>query len=218
MASKYREILTRNFADLKRQLPIEDILCSERLLEHFGQEEIRIIKCCTTMQEKSNEFLLKLLRKPQAAFDVFMSLLLELSPPLHSQLEEGIARSRHNGHVKPRLMENPLNGVDEAGVHQVPMHRALQIHEMDTEIKEWLSGELNGTKSDRSKVIQLGKALRMDDSTMGICMRVSNPVGFLLNEYSNQNEDEANVDNLITAMNKCGLDDVSNHLLSLMNR
>ena len=113
MASKYREILTRNFADLKRQLPIEDILCSERLLEHFGPEEIRIIKCCTTMQEKSNEFLLKLLRKPQAAFDVFMSLLLEFSPPLHSQLEEGIARSHHNAHVKPRLMENPVNGIDE---------------------------------------------------------------------------------------------------------
>ena len=72
MASKYREILTSNFADLKHQLPIEDILCSERLLEHFGPEEIRIIECCTTMQEKSNEFLLKLLRKPQAAFDVFM--------------------------------------------------------------------------------------------------------------------------------------------------
>ena len=53
---------------------------------------------------------------------------------------------------------------------------------------------------------------------MGICMRVSNPLGFLLNEYSEQNEDEANVDNLIAAMNKCGLDDVSNHLLSLMNR
>ena len=105
-----------------------------------------------------------------------------------------------------------------AGVHQVPMHRALQIQEMDTEIKEWLSGQLNGTKSDRSKIIQLGKALHMDDSTMGVCMRVGNPLGFLLNEYSNQNEDEANVDNLITAMNKCGLDDVSNHLLSLMNR
>ena len=113
MASKYREILTRNFADLKRQLPIEDILCSERLLEHFGPEEIRIIKCCATIQEKSNEFLLKLLRKPQPVFDVFMSLLLEFSPPLHSQLEEGIARSHHNAQVKPRLMENPVNGVDE---------------------------------------------------------------------------------------------------------
>ena len=120
MASKYREILTRNFADLKRRLPIEDILCSERLMEHFGPEEIRIIKCCATMQEKSNEFLLKLLRKPQAAFDVFMSLLLEFSPPLYSQLEEGIARSRNNVPVNPPhlienpdLIENPVNGVDE---------------------------------------------------------------------------------------------------------
>ena len=93
----------------------------------------------------------------------------------------------------------------------------MRIEDIDTEIKEWLSGQLNGTKSDRSKVIKLGKALHMDDSTMGVCMRVSNPLGFLLNEFSNQNEDEANVDSLISAMNKCGLDDVSNHLLSLMN-
>ena len=89
---------------------------------------------------------------------------------------------------------------------------------MDTDIKEWLSGQLNGTKSDRSKIIRLGKALHVDDSTMGICMRVGNPLGFLLEEYSNHNEDDASVDDLITAMNKCGLDDVSNHLLSLMNR
>ena len=95
MALKYKDILRRHFADLQRRLPIEDILCSEKLMKHFGAEEIRIIKCCTTMQEKSNEFLLKLLRKPQAAFDIFMSLLLEFSPPLHSQLEEGIANSRH---------------------------------------------------------------------------------------------------------------------------
>ena len=98
------------------------------------------------------------------------------------------------------------------------MHRALPIQEMDTDIREWLSGQLNGTKTDRSRIVRLGKVLRMDDSTMGICMRVGNPLGFLLEEYSNHNEDEANVDNLITAMNKCGLDDVSNHLLSLMNR
>ena len=112
MGSKHQEILKRNFADLKRRLPIEDILCSEKIMEHFGPEEIRIIKCCATMQEKSNEFLLKLLRKPQAAFDVFMSLLLEFSPPLHSQLEEGIARN-HNIPVKPRLLENPVNGIDK---------------------------------------------------------------------------------------------------------
>ena len=105
---KHTEILKKNFADLKRRLPIEDILCSERLLEHFGPEEIRIIKHCNTMQEKSSEFLLKLLRKPQAAFDVFMSLLLEFSPPLHSQLEESIARGRHNAQVRPQLMENPV--------------------------------------------------------------------------------------------------------------
>lgn len=105
-----------------------------------------------------------------------------------------------------------------AGVYQVPIHQATRIEEMDTDIKEWLSGQLNGTKSDRSKIIKLGKALHVDDSTMGICMRVGNPLGYLLNEYSNNNEDEASVDNLITAMNNCGLDDVSNHLLSLMNR
>ena len=95
MALKYKDILRRHFADLQRRLPIEDILCSEKLMKHFGAEEIRIIKRCTTMQEKSNEFLLKLLRKPQATFDVFMSLLLEFSPPLHSQLDEGIANSHH---------------------------------------------------------------------------------------------------------------------------
>ena len=88
---------------------------------------------------------------------------------------------------------------------------------MDTDIKEWLSGQLNGTKSDRSKIIRLGKALHVDDSTMGTCMRIGNPLGFLLEEYSNHSEDDTSVDNLITAMNKCGLDDVSNHLLSLMN-
>ena len=98
------------------------------------------------------------------------------------------------------------------------MQRALKIQEMDVEIKEWLSAQLNGTKSDRSKLIKLGKALHMDDSTMGTCMRVGNPLGFLLEEYSNSNEDEASVDNLIAAMNECGLDDVSNHLLSLLNR
>ena len=93
------------------------------------------------------------------------------------------------------------------------MHQGLQIQELDTEIKEWLSGQLNG---DQSKIIKLGKALNMDDSTMETCMRVGNPLGFLLEEYSNSNEDEASVDNLIAAMNECGLDDVSNHLLSLM--
>ena len=49
-------------------------------------------------------------------------------------------------------------------------------------------------------------------------MRLGNPLGFLLEEYSSHSEDDASVDNLITAMNKCGLDDVSNYLLSLMNR
>ena len=98
------------------------------------------------------------------------------------------------------------------------MHRALPIQEMDTDIREWLSGQLNGSKSDRSKIVRLGRALHMDDSTMGSCMRVGNPLGFLLEEYSSHNKDKANVNNLITAMNKCGLDDVSDHLLSLMNR
>lgn len=111
MAFQYKDILTRNFADLKSQLPIEDILCSDRLMEYFGPEEVRIIKCCTTLQEKSNEFLLKLLRKPQAAFDVFMSLLLEFSPPLHSQLEAGIARNRHNAPVRHYWLEN---GIDKS--------------------------------------------------------------------------------------------------------
>ena len=109
---KYKDILKHNFADLQSRLPIEDILCSERLMEHFGAEEIRIIRRCTTMQEKSNEFLLKLLRKPQAAFDVFMSLLLELSPPLHSQLEEGIARNHHHAPVRLHRLENAVNGTD----------------------------------------------------------------------------------------------------------
>ena len=88
MEVKYKDILQRHFADLRRRLPIEDILCSDKLMKYFGAEEIRIIKCCATMQEKSSKFLLKLLRKPQAAFDVFMSLLLEFSPQLHSQLLE----------------------------------------------------------------------------------------------------------------------------------
>ena len=88
---------------------------------------------------------------------------------------------------------------------------------MDTDIKEWLSGQLNGTKSDRSKIIRLGKALCVDDSTMRICMRIGNPLGFLLEEYSSHNEDVASVDDLIAAMNECGLDDASSHLLSLMN-
>ena len=61
------------------------------------------------------------------------------------------------------------------------------------------------------------KALHIDDSTMEICMRIGNPLGFLLEEYSNHNEDVVSVDDLITAMNKCGLDDVSSPLLSLMN-
>jgi len=112
MALRYKDILTSNFADLKSQLPIEDILCSERLMEYFGPEEIRIIKCRATLHEKSNEFLLKLLRKPQAAFDVFMSLLLELSPQLHSQLEEGIARNHHNAPMRLHCLENAVNGID----------------------------------------------------------------------------------------------------------
>lgn len=108
MAFKYKDILKSNFADLKSSLPIEDILCSEKLMKYFGPEEIRIIKCRTTMQEKSNEFLLKLLRKPQAAFDDFMSLLLELSPPLYSQLDAAIAK--HHMPMKPLFhMENGID-------------------------------------------------------------------------------------------------------------
>lgn len=99
----------------------------------------------------------------------------------------------------------------------MPMHRGLRLQDMDTDIKEWLAGQLNGTRSDRSKVLALGRALRIDDSTMEISKRVGNPLGFLLDEYSSSNEDEANVDSLISALNRCGLDDVSNHLLSLIN-
>ena len=99
----------------------------------------------------------------------------------------------------------------------MPMHRALKLQDMDTDIKEWLAGQLNGTKSDRSKVLALGRALNMDDSTMSICMRVGNPTGFLLNEYNSNNDDEATMDDLIAALNNCGFDDVSNQLLSLMN-
>lgn len=105
-----------------------------------------------------------------------------------------------------------------AGVHQVPLHRALHLQDMDTDIKEWLAGQLNGTKSDRSKVLALGRALSMNDSTMDICMRVGNPTGFLLDEYSSNNDGEASMDALITALSNCGLDDVSDELLSLMNR
>ena len=112
MALKYKDILKKHFADLKSHLPIEDILCSEKLMEYFGPEEIRIIKCRSTMQEKSNEFLLNLLRKPQAAFDVFMSLLLEFSPPLHSRLEAAISRNHHRAPMKLHNMENAGYGID----------------------------------------------------------------------------------------------------------
>ena len=115
MEVKYKDVLTRHFADLQRRLPIEDILCSDKLMNYFGAEEIRIIKCCTTVQEKSNKFLLKLLRKPQAAFDVFMSLLLKFSPQLHSQLEEGITSSQHTL-VKHDLLDFHSEGYgDESG-------------------------------------------------------------------------------------------------------
>jgi len=86
---------------------------------------------------------------------------------------------------------------------------------MDLNIKEWLAGELNGSRADRSKVIALGKALDIDGATMSMCMRAGNPTGLLLDEYSSQH-DQATVDNLISALNSCGLDDVSNHLLSQM--
>ena len=67
------------------------------------------------MQEKSNKFLLKLLRKPQAAFDVFMSLLLKFSPQLHSQLEEGITSSQHTL-MKHDLLDFQSEGYgDESG-------------------------------------------------------------------------------------------------------
>jgi len=86
---------------------------------------------------------------------------------------------------------------------------------MDPDIKEWLAGELNGSKADRSRVVALGKALDIDGATMSMCMRAGNPTGLLLNEYSNQH-DQATVDDLMSALNSCGLNDVSNHLLSRM--
>jgi len=101
-------------------------------------------------------------------------------------------------------------------VFEVPTHRGLHIQSLDPDIKEWLAGKLNGTKADRSKVIALGRALEVDGPTMSMCMRAGNPTGLLLEEYSSQN-DEATVDNLVTALNSCGLNDVSNHLISQMN-
>jgi len=97
MAFKYQDIVKRNWADLKRQLPIDDILISDKLVRQFGPEEIHKIKLCSTLQERSRNFLLGLLRKPQETFDIFMSILLELSPALHSQLETAMAH--HNQKV-----------------------------------------------------------------------------------------------------------------------
>jgi len=96
MAFQYKDVVKSNWAVLKRQLPIDDILVSEKLVIQFGPEEIRRIRLCGTLQEKSRNFLLGLLRKPQETFDIFMTVLLELSPALHSQLEAAMAhRNQH---------------------------------------------------------------------------------------------------------------------------
>ena len=97
MAFQYQDIVKRNWSDLKRHLPIDDILVSDKLVRQFGSEEIHKIKLCSTLQERSRNFLLGLLRKPQKTFDIFMSILLELSPALHSQLETAMAH--HNQQV-----------------------------------------------------------------------------------------------------------------------